>query len=303
MANSRQIPESADMMFMERRVRMGKRRAFTLIELLVVIAVIAVLMAILMPALNRAREQGKRAVCLSTLKQLQLSWILYADDNDGKLVNGSAGGYNDADRHPNEHPWVGKVWADDYQSGNQLPEIQQEEAIRDGALWPYAQELKLYSCPTSFRGELLSFGIVHSMNGNPPPGTFLGSGPRQPKSVDGIQLWVKNRNRIYRPTPAQRAVFIDEGWATPYSYAVYYDRETWWDDPTVRHGNGTNLGFADGHAEYWKWKGTDTLEIGQGADRTKAAAQAPTTEAGYMDLYRLQKATWGRLGYAPTHKF
>jgi len=63
---------------------------FTLIELLVVIAIIAVLMAILMPALNRAREQGKRAACLSNLKQMTLSWIMYADDNDDRIVNGEA---------------------------------------------------------------------------------------------------------------------------------------------------------------------------------------------------------------------
>ncbi len=54
---------------------MRSRRGFTLIELLVVIAIIAVLMAILMPSLNRAREQGKRASCLSNLKQLQMAWI------------------------------------------------------------------------------------------------------------------------------------------------------------------------------------------------------------------------------------
>ena len=61
-----------------------KRQGFTLIELLVVISIIAVLMAILMPALKRAREQGQRAVCISTLKQLTLCWIMYADDNDDR---------------------------------------------------------------------------------------------------------------------------------------------------------------------------------------------------------------------------
>ena len=75
---------------------MDKQRGFTLIELLVVIAIIAILMAILMPALNRAREQGKRAACLSNVKQLTLAWILYADDNDGKMASGntSLGGQN-----------------------------------------------------------------------------------------------------------------------------------------------------------------------------------------------------------------
>ena len=69
---------------------MKRYNGFTLIELLVVIAVIAVLMAILMPVLNRAREQGKRSACLSNLKQLRLAWTMYADDNDGKILNGSA---------------------------------------------------------------------------------------------------------------------------------------------------------------------------------------------------------------------
>jgi len=67
---------------------MHKQNGFTLIELLVVIAIIAVLMAILMPALNRVREQGKRAACLSNVKQLTLGWIMYADDNDQKIVSG-----------------------------------------------------------------------------------------------------------------------------------------------------------------------------------------------------------------------
>jgi len=64
---------------------MGNRRGFTLIELLVVIAVIALLMAILMPALNAAREQGRRAVCAQNEKNTGLGLFLYANDYDGKL--------------------------------------------------------------------------------------------------------------------------------------------------------------------------------------------------------------------------
>ena len=65
-----------------------KTRAFTLIELLVVIAIIAVLMAILLPSLSRARDHAKRIHCVSNLKTLSLAWFMYKDANDDKLVRG-----------------------------------------------------------------------------------------------------------------------------------------------------------------------------------------------------------------------
>jgi prepilin-type N-terminal cleavage/methylation domain-containing protein len=66
---------------------MKKIRAFTLIELLVVIAIIAILLSVLIPALNKIKDAGKRAVCLYGLHSLGLAWVLYADQNDGKIPN------------------------------------------------------------------------------------------------------------------------------------------------------------------------------------------------------------------------
>ena len=271
---------------------------------MVVIAIIAILLAILMPALHRVREQGKRAVCLSNLKQLGLAWILYADDNNGNLVNGAAGHYGsptDA-RHANEPPWVGVCWAANYSTGEQLPQAEQIPEIMSGALWPYCKNLKLYCCPTGYRGEMLTYAIVHSMNGNPPEGTYREAGGRRlPKQEGGIWLWVKNRSQIYHPAPAERVVFVDEGWATSYSYAVHYIQEMWWDDPTCRHGDGTTYAYADGHSEYWKWKGVDTVKMGRNRDRNHPGNYTPETAEGFQDLYRLQKATFGRLGYPPSY--
>jgi prepilin-type N-terminal cleavage/methylation domain-containing protein/prepilin-type processing-associated H-X9-DG protein len=262
---------------------MNRRKGFTLIELLVVIAIIAVLMAVLLPSLHRAREQGKRAACLNNLRQLVLGWMQYADNNDDKLVNGMAGKIGPL----REPPWVGQCWHDLFRDGVQLPEEEQLVEIRKGALWPYCPDVKLYRCPTGFRGEMLTYSIMDSMNGS-------GDGTK------GRGLHLKNRMEIRRP--GVMAVFIDEGWVTPDSYAVYYTQEYWWDDPPVRHGDGTNLAFADGHSDYWKWRGTDTIKHAREMTRTFSETRwQPETDQGFQDLYAMQKATWGKLGYQPTH--
>jgi prepilin-type N-terminal cleavage/methylation domain-containing protein len=120
-----------------------RRVGFTLIELLVVIAIIAVLMAILIPTLNRAREQGKRASCLSNLRQLQFAWHMYADDNDGKIVNGSADWENP---QRNEIPWV---WI----PSRYVSSAEAQEEFESGALYEYCSTPKIFKCPTGVPGE------------------------------------------------------------------------------------------------------------------------------------------------------
>jgi prepilin-type N-terminal cleavage/methylation domain-containing protein/prepilin-type processing-associated H-X9-DG protein len=249
---------------------MRKGKGFTLIELLVVIAIIAILMSILMPALYRAREQGKRAICLSNLKQLTLAWILYADDNDDKIVNGDVGEITKV----NETPWVLKDW----QAGMTLD--QKINAIKGGALFPYCgRSLKLYKCPVAGREEgpeqrQRTYSMVDNMNGQDREGRKM----------------IKKRIEIERP--GERSVFVEDSGATPQGgWTIHYTGNAWWDEPPLRHGNGANWSFADGHSEYWKWKNPDTPKWNADNEPQWKHMERP----GDVDIYRARKAAWGKL--------
>jgi prepilin-type N-terminal cleavage/methylation domain-containing protein len=106
---------------------------FTLIELLVVIAIIAILMAVLMPALQRAREQGKRAVCLNNVKTLALAWIMYADENAGRIPRSTA----------TEDPAITDCWIRKPAGvlPVEAPKETQLEALRSGVLFRRQENL------------------------------------------------------------------------------------------------------------------------------------------------------------------
>jgi prepilin-type N-terminal cleavage/methylation domain-containing protein/prepilin-type processing-associated H-X9-DG protein len=280
------------------------RIGFTLIELLVVIAIIAVLMAILMPALNRVKEQGQRIVCENSLKNLQLCWIMYADDNDGKIVNGEAG-FDRSSGSLTETAWMGQGWGPSWNSptavNNPLSDRDKKLAIEAGALWDYVKDYDVYKCPTGRRGEAVTYATVDSMNALARDGTWTGGNRLTARGLKNGRtvLWIKRRAEISSPGPAQRMVYIDEGAMTPDSFATHYNqRGPWWDDPPSRHGDGTTVSWADGHVSHLKWSAAETIEWARDhKDYYGGGGFMPTTPEGIEELEDFQKAVWGKVGY------
>ena len=282
------------------------RKGFTLIELLVVIAVIALLLAILIPVLRSAREQAQRAVCMSNLRQLTLAWVAYADDHDSKIVMGSAFMVVRA-FSINLNGWLGSAF--------KFPESRSAliENPNKGALWPYVRDIDVYRCPRGRAGHAATYSTVVAANGVHAEGTYLldSEGRKKRKCVGSTVLLLTRLTDIISPAAAQRAVFIDMG-HTPVGNDFFvhylYPKWSWHSAPPIRHSDGTTLSMADGHVEYWKWKGRETVSIprelypiNRGSmfvEILEGDDYEPQTEDGLYDLQRLQRATWGRLGYS-----
>ncbi len=278
---------------------MDKQRGFTLIELLVVIAIIALLLALLMPALEKARELGRRAVCLGNLKDLALAWMMYADDNDGKIVNGEASDHQrerfDAatNKTYTEEPWA---YETDPQNSDPATRstYNQEQLIKAGALFSYTKNPKIYRCTGGKANHMRTYSITNPLNG-------------EPFNQTSSMYWVKNRSLVRRPH--ERIVFIDEGqtfvntgtypgtsinqtsgYNIGDSFRIYYTQNRWMDSPPTRHGGGTTVAYADSHTAYRKWTGMDTVDFGD-IGQTDVN---PTTTAGGQDCRSMRQDIWGK---------
>jgi len=211
------------------------RPALTLVELLVVIAVIAIIMALLQPALSLARAKAREITCLNNLKQLQVCARLYSLDNDGFLLPNRNVYYVGTDKQT-------KGFNDNMTWCSGLaPFDTTTENIERGLLFKYNKSTDIYRCPSDRSrvrtpgGELLNMRRTRSYN--------------------------LSETEIDDPTPAQLIFFVgvhedsiyDSHFGIPPRGSVYADDPRWWDLPAGRHSRGGCFSFADGHVERWKW--------------------------------------------------
>ncbi len=264
------------------------RSGFTLIELLVVIAIIAILAAMLLPALAKAKEKAQTTHCLNQLKQLNLCWVMYSGDNQELLVRNWSVGNQAA-----PCSWIqGDASMD-------APATQTNN-IRNGTLFQYNTSIAIYKCPSD-KGKIIGAGnaprvrsyamstAMNWINISDPnlcsqPDNYNPT-PTQPRSPFKV-------NQIVDPGPSKASVFLDEhedsidnGACGIYPLlSLTSPTLGFWNVPATRHGRGGNLSFADGHVEHFRWRGTHIFR-----PVAEIKFNASTPPAGDPDCRRIQE--------------
>ena len=275
-----------------------KFKAFTLIELLVVITIIALLVSIVMPALNKAKQQANQIVCLANQKSLIMAWTQYNDANNDSMVahyvtedhmkgGAKAHSWVEPPQIPGDStgPNFSLAPAARYRGaiGSGVTEGMRRTGLRAGAMWKYLKEEEVYHCPGDRRYK------VEQGDGQ----MFRSySIPRGIGAATDAQGGFTKNDYITKASkikyPVEKYVFAevsyDNDWVKNYpdqfilNMAQYYNSNTKgvWVPLSAWHGNSSTFAFADGHADTHKWITKDVVEYFK--DRTTYKAEGGSDE-------------------------